>query len=350
MPRRPLSGYNFFFSEERIRMLASINDPPESKEGEILIDENDSGKGNAPNNDNEEPSTTDAQTAKKSAETSAKLLLIRDTQAVTRRPHRKSHGKIAFKDLAKEVGKRWRALKNNEKTRYSAMAEKDLQRYNEQMKAYNFKRNGFANVSYQTAPRPLPPQYTHAAMNVTNAQMLGHGHPSPHGQHPGAQHGQPFSHPVQVQGQLLHTPMKQPQVHTNIHFHEHVEAQGQPPHISYVNNLPHDAHAHPQGQTQVQHAHQEHVHHSILQQIPLDNNNGDPSMNINVNSAHGMPPVDGPVIQSPLVDHRRQSLHQHQEQYSVPAPGNVNVGGGMPPMEGDLQQQHQGGNPDEDQI
>ena len=82
-------------------MLASINDPPESKEGEILIDENDSGKGNAPNNDNEEPSTTDAQTAKKSAETSAKLLLIRDTQAVTRRPHRKSHGKIAFKDLAK---------------------------------------------------------------------------------------------------------------------------------------------------------------------------------------------------------------------------------------------------------
>jgi hypothetical protein len=55
------------------------------------------------------------------------------------------------------------------------------------------------------------------------------------------------------------------------------------------------------------------------------------------------------------VDYRRQSLHQHrqqqqQEQYSVPAPGNVNVGGGMPPMEGDLQQQHQGGNPDEDQI
>jgi len=78
-----------------------------------------------------------------------------------RRPHRKSHGKIAFKDLAREVGKRWKALSDIEKSKYNDLAEKDLQRYTEQMKDYNSKRNRFAGSSYQTSPGPLPPQINH---------------------------------------------------------------------------------------------------------------------------------------------------------------------------------------------
>jgi len=174
MPRRPLSAYNFFFSEERVRVLAEIPDP-----------------GKQPDDPDAPPKPVDPkvqeETEAKSVSTAARLLDIRDAKAVKRRPHRKSHGKIAFKDLARTIGKRWRELTEPQKTKYNELAEKDLQRYNEQMKEYNSKRNRYT-VTYQTAPGPLPPQINAAVMNLNAQQQqqmqmgmdlgghLGHGH------------------------------------------------------------------------------------------------------------------------------------------------------------------------------
>lgn len=93
-PRRPLSAYNIFFKEERIRILASL-----------------------PKQD---------ATVKKGARV---------------RKNRNPHHKISFATLGKTIGSRWKQIDKASRAHYEALAKKDSERYAREMKAFQKKQD-----------------------------------------------------------------------------------------------------------------------------------------------------------------------------------------------------------------
>jgi hypothetical protein len=85
-PKRPLSAYNFFFQEERSRLLGV---PPCTEEEK------------------------------------------------KRRKHRKSHGKIAFTELAKHIGLKWKDLDAESKAVYEHKQQEDRKRYQKELSLYD---------------------------------------------------------------------------------------------------------------------------------------------------------------------------------------------------------------------
>jgi len=83
-----------------------------------------------------------------------RLLSLRLVQHNIRRPHRKTHGKIGFKALAKLIGERWRALNAEQKVPYRKLAETDLARYKEQMEEYNRKNKWAFLQDSESQPPP----------------------------------------------------------------------------------------------------------------------------------------------------------------------------------------------------
>lgn len=100
-PRRPLSAYNFFFKDERKKILDAI---PYSK-------------------------------ARKKSEDDKVRESI--TWPGKKRP---PHGKIGFENLAKVIGERWKHVDSTRLKYYKDLATKDLQRYAEEMRLYEEKQ------------------------------------------------------------------------------------------------------------------------------------------------------------------------------------------------------------------
>jgi len=109
MPIRPLSAYNFFFSDERERVLLE-------EKGEDIPEE--------------------AVGNKKKRLLNQHLLKDR----TKRRPHRKTHGTIGFTSLSKLIGKRWRELPEEKKQYYREIATLDMDRYQRSVAEYNNDR------------------------------------------------------------------------------------------------------------------------------------------------------------------------------------------------------------------
>jgi HMG (high mobility group) box len=130
-PRRPLSAYNLFFSEERERILKEIakkegkSDTSEGEEGEheAVVDEVESERDC---DDGEKPRA---------------LLQPLIPAEKKRRPHRKTHGKISFQQLAKMVGERWKGLPDDERKYYQDLAQQDMKRQKVAMEEYYAKQN-----------------------------------------------------------------------------------------------------------------------------------------------------------------------------------------------------------------
>jgi len=95
-PKRPLSAYNIFFAQERIIMLGK-----------------------------------DVPTA--------------EQEALKKKVHCKTHGKISFAVMARTIGAKWKALGPNEKKQYEERAREEKTRYLAELKSWkDAQKNGVA--------------------------------------------------------------------------------------------------------------------------------------------------------------------------------------------------------------
>lgn len=132
MPRRPLSAYNLFFSEERERILKEID----VKEGVPAS------TGDSKDEDTvKEESVTEATEGEDDTDKPKALMRPLIPAQKKRRPHRKTHGKISFQQLARMVGERWKALPDDQRKYYQGLAEADMKRQKIAMEEYYAKQN-----------------------------------------------------------------------------------------------------------------------------------------------------------------------------------------------------------------
>lgn len=118
-PKRPLSAYNFFFRAERYRMVSE-----------------------ALNNSADEFSPEEMAEALKSGRN---------------RPHRKTHGKVSFHRLTKEVAEKWKTISVYERSVYQEKADQDYERYKEALAVWKTTPEGRVAIQDQKEQLPRPP-------------------------------------------------------------------------------------------------------------------------------------------------------------------------------------------------
>eukprot|EP01082_Thalassiosira_pseudonana_P004055 g3853.t1.1.5e174189 g3853 g3853.t1 contig13:301040-302381(-) len=150
-PKRPLSGYNLFFRDERNRILKSLpsrggkseegDDSANTKEEESKEDtvKNEAADSNSNENDDNTP---------------------KDYDIVGKNGKKIPHGKIGFESLAKLIGRRWQELDPAEVERYKKLADVDMKRYKEEMEKFLLKEaQGGVNLDQgdvMNEPRSVP--------------------------------------------------------------------------------------------------------------------------------------------------------------------------------------------------
>ncbi|KAL3773953.1 hypothetical protein ACHAW5_010850 [Stephanodiscus triporus] len=159
-PKRPLSAYNYFFREERARILDSITKPAQTKkdssnDGDIEVEKKegegeDTGKVEVKKEDDEknlkntksvkdgdeenEEETDNVVSEKKGHDDDETERKDYDNVGVDGK--KIPHGKIGFENLAKEIGKRWQELGPGEMEKFKKLADEDMTRYKCEMEAF----------------------------------------------------------------------------------------------------------------------------------------------------------------------------------------------------------------------
>lgn len=99
-PKRPLSAYNFFFKEEREKIL------------KVVLAEDPDKVENDPNSED-----------------------YLDEDMLRRL--RKEGGKVSFEEMGKLIGQRWKNIDPDRLTRFNELASEDTERYKKEMQGYN---------------------------------------------------------------------------------------------------------------------------------------------------------------------------------------------------------------------
>eukprot|EP00531_Pseudo-nitzschia_arenysensis_P018965 CAMPEP_0116135026 /NCGR_PEP_ID=MMETSP0329-20121206/10972_1 /TAXON_ID=697910 /ORGANISM="Pseudo-nitzschia arenysensis, Strain B593" /LENGTH=323 /DNA_ID=CAMNT_0003629801 /DNA_START=243 /DNA_END=1214 /DNA_ORIENTATION=+ len=153
-PKRPLSAYNFFFKEEREKII------------KVVLAEDPSAVKQDPDDD-----------GFLDAETIARL--------------KKEGGKVSFEEMGKIIGQRWKNIDPDRLSKYAELAAEDTERYKTEMQAYNGRQEAKMRqealkppVSFSASSAAVPgdrPAYPDA--RVAYGDMAGAGFP---GMGPGA--------------------------------------------------------------------------------------------------------------------------------------------------------------------
>jgi len=99
-PKRPLSAYNFFFKEEREKII------------KIVLAEDPSAVKQDPDDDG-----------------------FLDAETIGRL--KKEGGKVSFEEMGKIIGQRWKNIDPDRLSKYAELASEDTERYKTEMQAYN---------------------------------------------------------------------------------------------------------------------------------------------------------------------------------------------------------------------
>jgi hypothetical protein len=115
-PKRPLSAYNFFFKEEREKILKILqSDDPEEEQKDSEPDDY------------------------LSPEAAERL--------------KKEGGKVSFEEMGKLIGQRWKNIDPDRLTKYSELASEDTERYKTEMQSYNTQQEAKMR---NEAMKPMP--------------------------------------------------------------------------------------------------------------------------------------------------------------------------------------------------
>ena len=152
-PRRPLSAYNFFFIDERERILKAMKKRDAKKAAEKEDGGDEDEDGDESNKDDEGMDGKDGEKQEEdplkdvdlddsdfSPSTYDELMTLRLNNKEKPRPHRKTHGKIGFQTLAKLIASRWKALADDRRDHYKSLAAIDMDKYKEKMQGYQKKK------------------------------------------------------------------------------------------------------------------------------------------------------------------------------------------------------------------
>ena len=144
-PRRPLSAYNFFFTEEKMVVVALLPDPPSTSDNNIRIDAMSAAEIQEylvkAMEQKEKTSPSELVKVREQNEVATqKILDIHFSGDKEKKSHKKRHGKISFQKLASVIGIRWRHLSDHKKKRYHDFSKKDNDRCKKMDQIYEYGR------------------------------------------------------------------------------------------------------------------------------------------------------------------------------------------------------------------
>jgi HMG (high mobility group) box len=122
-----LHAYNIFFQEERQRILSELPSPPKDDEASKYV-----------------------------------------IGGKRKRRRRTTHGKISFSSLAKLIGEKWKAIENEQREHYEQLAAVDLQRYHDEMDAYNAKMKDNEKPTKSTSTKARAKNDNEELLNESN--------------------------------------------------------------------------------------------------------------------------------------------------------------------------------------